>query len=122
MPLGPIVNATRATRLALVAAFVAALSIAAFAIIAYSVSHPNNLGVVPMASLADISTAAVCTALVGAFISLLLSILAMKARARCLNPRPRMPLVALFVSTPLVAGAVLLVFLLLFLEALGHMH
>ena len=122
MPLGPIVNATRATRLALVAVSLAALSIAAFAIIANGVLHPENLRAVSMAFLSDVSRAAACTALVGSLISLLLSILAMKARSRCLDPRPRMPLVALFVSMPLVAGAVLLAILMIFLEGLGHMH
>jgi len=73
-----------------------------------------------MPSLADVNPAATYMTLVGAPASLLLSVLAMKTRARCLNPRPRMPVVALLLSTPLVVGAVLLVFLLFILAAFDH--
>jgi len=120
MPPGPISNATRATRLARVAVILAAPSIVALSVIAYGVSHPGNAGAVPMPSLADVSPAATYMTFVGAPTSLLLSVLAMKARARCLNPRPRTPVVALLLSTPLVVGAVLLVFLLFILAAFDH--
>src|SRR5688572_29575252 len=120
MPLGPIHNATLASRLGLAAVCLAALSIAALVITVYGMSHPKNLGVVPMASLVDVGSAAACTALVGAPISLVLSILAMKARSRCLNPRPKLPLVALSMSTPLVASAMYLAYVLLVIEALKH--
>jgi hypothetical protein len=114
MQSGPTINATRAARLALVAVSLTALSIAAFAIFTYSASHPK--------SPAFVSTAAIWTTFVGAPLSLLLSVLALNARARCLNPRPKMPVVALWVSAPVVVGAVLLGLLMLFLEGLGHMH
>jgi len=122
MSSGPVVNATRARRLALVAVCVAIFSLAGFCIVSYSFSHRKNLPAIPMASLVELSTAAAYTALIGAPISLLFSILAIKARARCLNPRPKMPVVALYVSAPLVAGAILLIVFLLYLEGLGHMH
>jgi hypothetical protein len=73
-----------------------------------------------MVSFVDVGSAAACTALVGAPISLVLSILAIRARSRCLNPRPRIPVVALCVSTPLVASAVYLAYVLLIIEAFKH--
>ena len=110
MPPGPTKNAFRATRLGLAAAFLATLSVLAFAFTIYGIPHRNP-------SLADVSSAAACTALLGAPVSLILSILAVKARGRCLNPRPKVPLVALSVSIPLVMGAVYLVYVLLVLAA-----
>jgi hypothetical protein len=114
MPPGPHMNAVRATRLGLAAASLAALSAAAFAVTIHGISDQRN------PSLADVSSAAVCAALFGAPVSLILSILAMKARGRCLNPRPKAPLVALSVSIPLVVGAVCLVYVLLVLAAFDH--
>ena len=117
MPPGPIANSTRATRFSVVAVSLAALSITALAFTIYGISHTRNLS---GPSLADVSTEAIWTTLVCTPISLLLSILAMKARARCLNPRPRMPLVALSVSMPLAIGVVLLAVLLFILAAFDH--
>jgi hypothetical protein len=113
MPLGPTINAIRATRLGVAAASLAALSVAAFAVTFRGIPPINP-------SLTDVNTAAACTALLGAPVSLLLSILAMKARGCCLNPRPKVPLVALSVSIPLVVGAVYLVWGLVVLAAFDH--
>ena len=113
-------RATRIALLSIAALAVAPALIAAKAVVSgYSSSRPQNEAYGQPDLLVFAWTVAMPAAVIAAPMALVLSVVAMIFRARCLEPKPKLPVIALGFSVGLVG---MVAWVLIFFWSLGQMH